>query len=200
MKTFIVGVATLLVLWASSEHVPAQQSEKMLAFRRVDVFDGSQLIRNTNVIVRDGMVRAIGPVIPIPTDAEVIDGKGKTLLPGFIDAHVHLGTSNVDQFLRDALNFGVTTELEMWGSEASLALRNKIASAAIKDLADLRSAGTGITVPRGHPTQMGGPPLPTLGPTDDVQAFVDARIEEGGDYIKIIYEHAFPTLNSSWKT
>ena len=194
MKPFIVGVATLLALWASSDQVPAQQSEKILAFRSVDVFDGSRLIRNTNVIIRDGMVRAIGPEIPIPSDAEVIDGKRKTLLPGFIDAHVHLGTSNVDQFLRDALNFGVTTELEMWGSEASLALRNKIASAAIRDLADLRSAGTGITVPRGHPTQMGGPPLPTLGPTDDVQAFVDARIEEGGDYIKIIYEHAFPTL------
>src|SRR6266545_1818885 len=50
------------------------------------------------------------------------------------------------------------------------------------------------SVPRGHPTQMGGPPIPTLGPSDDVQAFVDARIAEGGDYIKIIYEHAFPTL------
>ena len=31
-------------------------------------------------------------------------------------------------------------------------------------------------------------------PGDDVQAFVDARIAEGADYIKVIYEHAFPTL------
>jgi len=108
MKPFIVGVATLLALWASSDQVPAQQTEKILAFRSVDVFDGSRLIRNTNVIIRDGMVRAIGPEIPIPSDAEVIDGKRKTLLPGFIDAHVHLGTSNVDQFLRDALNFEKT--------------------------------------------------------------------------------------------
>ena len=94
---------------------------------------------------------------------------------------MHLGSTLGEQFLRDALNFGVTTELEMWGGEKSLALRNKIAAGDIKDVADLRTAGIGITVPRGHPTQMGGPPVPTLGPGDDVQAFVDARIAEGGD-------------------
>jgi imidazolonepropionase-like amidohydrolase len=192
MRSLPAIFASLLVLWAFP--VPGQQAEKPLVFRNVDVFDGSRLIRNTTVLVRDGMVRAVGQDIPIPSFAEVVDGKGKTLLPGLIDAHVHFGLSQGEQFLRDALNFGVTTELEMWGSDASIALRNKITAGSIKDVADLRTAGTGITVPRGHPTQMGGPPFPTLGPTDDVQAFVDARIAEGGDYIKIIYEHAFPTL------
>ena len=190
MVKFLAVLLVLLSFWS----ICAQQAEKPLVFRKVDVFDGTRLIRNTTVLVRDGMVRAIGPDIPTPPTADVIDGKGKTLLPGLIDAHVHLGIVGTEQFLRDALNFGVTTELEMWGSEASLTLRNKIIEGAIKDVADLRSAGTGITVPRGHPTQMGGPPIPTLGPNDDVQAFVDARIAEGGDYIKVIYEHAFPTL------
>jgi imidazolonepropionase-like amidohydrolase len=194
MRSLTAGVASLLVLLALSGSVPAQQSEKPLVFRNVDVFDGSRVIRRTTVLVRDGMVRSIGRDIPIPSFAEVIDGQGKTLLPGLIDAHVHLGISQGEQFLRDALNFGVTTELEMWGGDASLALRSKITAGGIKDAADLRTAGTGITVPRGHPTQMGGPPFPTLGPSDDVQAFVDARIAEGGDYIKIIYEHSFPTL------
>jgi imidazolonepropionase-like amidohydrolase len=172
----------------------AQQADKPIVFQNVDVFDGARVVRNTNVLVHDGLVRAIGRRITVPRSAELIDGKGRTLLPGLIDAHVHLGVFGADQFLRDALNFGVTTELEMWGSDASLALGNRIKSGRIKDLADLRSAGTGITVPRGHPTQMGGPPIPTLGPTDDVQAFVDARIAEGGDYIKIIYDHSFPTF------
>jgi imidazolonepropionase-like amidohydrolase len=184
----------LLILLVSISSLPAKQSEKVLAFRNVDVFDGSKLIRKTTVVVRDGMIRAVGNDVPIPSGAQVIDGQGKTLLPGFFDAHVHLGIMNGEQFLSDALNFGVTTELEMWGSEQSLALRNKIASEGITNLADLRTAGTGITVPKGHPTQMGGPAIPTLGPNDDVQKFIDARIAEGGDYIKIIYEHAFPTL------
>lgn len=82
----------------------------------------------------------------------------------------------------------------MAGTDESLALRKKIMAEGIKDMADLRSAGTVITVPRGHPTQMGRPPIPTLGPTDDVQTYVDARIAEGGDFTKVVYEHAIPTL------
>jgi imidazolonepropionase-like amidohydrolase len=141
------------------------------------------------------MIRAVGSDLAIPASAEVIDGKGKTLLPGFFDAHIHLGMTFGEQFLRDALDFGVTTELEMWGADTSVALRKKIVSGELTDISDLYSAVTGITVPKGHPTQMGGPPVPTLSPGDDVQAFVDARIAEGGDYIKVVYEHKYPTLS-----
>lgn len=171
---------------------PAPQREAVVAFRNVDVFDGSRMLRRTRVLVRGGMIRAVGPDITIPQSAQVIDGEGKTLLPGFFDSHTHLGETFGEQFLKDALHFGVTTEIEMWGSRPSMALRAKVAGGT--DAADLRTAGVGVTVPKGHPTQMGGSSLPTLAPGDDVQAFVDARIAEGSDYIKIIYEHAYPTL------
>jgi len=160
----------------------------------VDVFDGSRMIRGATILVRDGMIGAVGSDITIPSSAQIIDGKGKTILPGFFDSHTHLGVTFGEQFLKDALSFGVTTELEMGGSDASLALRKKMALGGFVEIADLRTAGIVITVPNGHPTQMDGPPFPTLSPGDDVQAFVDARIAEGADYIKIIYEHAFPTL------
>src|SRR5215813_2881795 len=193
MKSLVaITLAATLSLCAAS--MPARQPAGTFAFRNVDVFDGSRMIRRTTVIVRDGMIRAVGTDLVIPPSANIIEGKGRTLLPGFFDAHTHLGVMNIEQFLRDALDFGVTTELEMWGSDASLALRNKKAIGGSLDSADLRTAGTGITVPHGHPTQMGGPDIPTLAPGDDVQAFVDARIAEGGDYIKIIYEHGYPTL------
>lgn len=188
------SIVTVTILLLATFFINAQQPEKALVFSNVDVFDGSRMIRATNVVVQDGMIRAVGGDVKIPVSAQMIDGKGKTLLPGFFDAHVHLGVMNIEPFLRDALDFGVTTELEMWGSEASLALRKKMGGDNFRDIADLRTAGTGITVPRGHPTQMGGPPVPTLAAGDDVQAFVDAQIAEGADYIKIIYEHAFPTL------
>jgi hypothetical protein len=42
---------------------------------------------------------------------------------------------------------------------------------------------------------MGGPSIPTLKPDDDIQSFVDARFAEGSDYLKIMYEHAYPTLS-----
>jgi imidazolonepropionase-like amidohydrolase len=165
-----------------------------LVFRDVDVFDGVRLTRRTTVLVRDGMIREVGPDVAVPPGAEVVEGRGRTLLPGLVDAHTHLGTTFGETFLEDALRFGVTTELEMGGSEASVEIRRRRASGAPAKGADLRTAGTPITVPRGHPTQMGGPPMPTLGPHDDVQAFVDARIAEGSDYLKIVYEHRYPTL------
>ena len=186
--------ASLLLAGGLRSSAPARQAREELAFRDVDVFDGSRMLRRTNVLVRGGVVRAVGRDVAVPPSAQVIDGRGKTLLPGLFDAHTHLGMMLGEQFLRDALDFGITTELEMGGSEASLALRKRMDAGGIRDLADLRTAGTVVTVPGGHPSQMDGPPFPTFAPGDDAQAFVDARIAEGADFIKIVYEHKYPTL------
>jgi imidazolonepropionase-like amidohydrolase len=173
---------------------PAHPAAGVLAFRNVDVFDGARLLRRTTVLVADGMVRAVAPDLVLPPGAEIVDGAGKTLLPGLIDAHTHLGVWRPEQALRDALQFGVSTELEMGGSGPSLDLKKQRGGGGPPDAADHLTAATPITVPKGHPTQMDGPPIPTLGPGDDVQAFVDARIAEGADYVKVIYDHGFPTL------
>ena len=49
-----------------------------------DPFDGT-------VLVRDGRIAELGPNLAVPAEAEVVDAAGGWLLPGFIDAHVHLG-------------------------------------------------------------------------------------------------------------
>jgi hypothetical protein len=54
-------------------------------------------------------------------------------------------------------------------------------------MATLISAGTLATAPGGHGTQY-GLPIPTLTKPDEAQGFVDARIAEGSDFIKIIYD------------
>ncbi|GAB3250342.1 amidohydrolase [Alteromonas gracilis] len=50
-----------------------------------DPFDG------TVVVGDDGRIAALGPDVTVPADAETIDAQGAWLLPGFVDAHVHLG-------------------------------------------------------------------------------------------------------------
>jgi hypothetical protein len=57
--------------------------------------------------------------------------------------------------------------------------------------ADLFSAGTLITAPKGHGTEY-GLAIPTLTTAQEAQAFVDARIAEGSDYIKIVYAAGNP--------
>ena len=194
MKSLIT-MALAAILFPCALSVPARGSDATtIAFRGVDVFDGSRMLRRTTVIVHDGMIRAVGSDVAIPSSARVVDANGKTLLPGLFDAHTHLGVRIAAAFLGDAATFGVTTELEMGGSDVSLGLRKGIASGESADGADLRTSGIVVTVPKGHPTEMDGPGFPTLAPGDDVQAFVDARIAEGADYIKVVYDHAFPTL------
>jgi imidazolonepropionase-like amidohydrolase len=55
------------------------------------------------------------------------------------------------------------------------------------DRADLFSAGVLATAPGGHGTEYGFP-IPTISTPDSAQAFFDARIAEGSDYIKIVYD------------
>lgn len=47
-------------------------------------FDGT-------VVITDGRIAALGPKAKVPRGAEVIDASGQWVLPGFLDAHTHLG-------------------------------------------------------------------------------------------------------------
>jgi imidazolonepropionase-like amidohydrolase/Tol biopolymer transport system component len=60
---------------------------------RIITMKGEELIENGTVLVKDNVITAVGPSssIDIPRSATLIDLKGKTLLPGLIDVHGHLG-------------------------------------------------------------------------------------------------------------
>src|ERR1700691_228556 len=158
-----------------------------LVFRDVRVFDGTRVIPTADVLVRDGRIEALGPNIAIPAGAQVLDGSGKTLLPGLIDAHAHVWTRDM---LKQQLMFGVTTVMDMF-TEVHFAagMRKEQSAGQASDRADLYSAGTLVTAPGGHGTEY-GIKIPTLSDPAEAQAFVDARIAEGSDYIKLILDDA----------
>lgn len=88
---------------------------------------GAGVQRNQVVIVRDGFITRIGPVgvIAVPEDARVVDGEGSHfLVPGLVDAHVHLPDARED-FLPLFLANGVTTVFNLEGDERHLALRQR---------------------------------------------------------------------------
>ena len=62
-------------------------------FRNVRVLDAlkGELGAATDVVVRGNRIAAIGPSAKAAPGAKVIDGKGRTLMPGLIDVHVHFG-------------------------------------------------------------------------------------------------------------
>jgi imidazolonepropionase-like amidohydrolase len=153
--------------------------------RNAKVFDGKKVPSQGDVWVQDGQIKAVGRDLKVPADLKVIDATGDTLLPGLIDSHTHAW----GDALRDALIFGVTTELDMFTNpQYAAGVKKDQADGKDLNLADLRSAGYLATVPGGHGTEY-GMPVPTLTSPAEAQAWVDARIAEGSDYIKIIYDN-----------
>lgn len=82
------ALSSLLI--CASEAV-AQQENSTVIFKNVRVFDGKsdELSGPTNVVVNDGKIGSISAAEPDGADAQVIDGEGKVLMPGLIDAHWH---------------------------------------------------------------------------------------------------------------
>jgi imidazolonepropionase-like amidohydrolase len=156
--------------------------------RDVRVFDGERTIERANVVLRDGVIATVGEESIEPGIGAVLDGRGRTLLPGLIDGHVHVA-DDAESALEQALVMGVTTVLDMFSAGDRLSRIKRIQAADPPHAADVRTAGTGATAPGGHPTQMGGgPTFPTIAGAEEADAFVEARIAEGSDYIKIIYD------------
>jgi imidazolonepropionase-like amidohydrolase len=154
------------------------------------VFDGDDLVGVADVEVGDGRIVSVAG--ERPEGAELIDGAGATLLPGLIDAHTHTD----EDALRQALTFGITTELDMLSMPGPMiSLRRLVAESM--EFADVRSPSVGLTHPDGHPHQLrkgeGDPPWPCATRVDEVPAFVEGRIAEGADYIKVLVEdgHVF---------
>jgi imidazolonepropionase-like amidohydrolase len=195
-RSAVFLLAAMLALLGASP--AAAQTAPATVFRNVRVFDGERMLPAQDVLVEGGRIARLGERLVAPEGAAEVDGRGKTLLPGLIDSHTHTYGDNA----RTAIAFGVTTELDMFSTpDVGRAARAEQAAGRATDRADLYSAGILVTVEGGHGTEY-GVRIPTLASADSAQAFVDARLAEGSDYIKLVYDDArtygrtIPTLSA----
>src|SRR6202142_4025792 len=134
----IAGWAVLFLgfcLPSMAQEQPASPSSFVI--RNARIFDGNKVSQG-DVWVQDGQIKAVGRDLKVPADLKVIDASGDTLLPGLIDSHAHAW----GDALKDALIFGVTTELDMFTNPGYAAgVKKDQAEGKDLDLADLRSAG-----------------------------------------------------------
>ena len=101
------------------------------------IFDGTgrEPYRNGAVVVSDGLVQAVGPMsqVSTPRHAEVIDMAGKTVMPGLIDAHAHVGF--VEQ------NFADDTENRHPGATYAYSVARNIEDTLMYGFTTIRDAG-----------------------------------------------------------
>ena len=194
---------------------PAQETPALAvvlhAARLLDV-DSGKLLTPGEVLVRGERIIAVGTSVEHPADARVIDLGDRTLLPGLIDAHVHLflhpGAEDAQTFnesvpertiratlaAREDLLAGFTAERDM-GTEGAGA-----ADSAVRDAIErgwipgprLRVSGNAIDILGGHedansynPEQHALPNATYANGADELVAVMRAQAKSGSDFAKI---------------
>ncbi|HEU5409905.1 MAG TPA: amidohydrolase family protein [Candidatus Acidoferrales bacterium] len=191
------------------------------AARLLDVAAG-KIISPGEVLVRGDRIAEAGATVSHPEGAEVIDLGDCTLMPGLIDAHVHLflhpgneGMQTVDESVpqrtiqatlaaRADLMAGFTAERDM-GTEgagsADTAVRNAINKGLIPG-PRMRISGNAISILGGHEDAIGFNPaqhvLSNADYANDTEQLIETirrQIKEGADFIKI-YETGRDTFRN----
>ena len=141
----------------------------------VRVFDGERVLQARTVVINNDHIGID------PAGARIIDGDGGTVLPGLIDAHVHVATR---EHLEAALRWGVTTMLNMGGFDID-------GFAALRELGGLPQLRTShaAALRQGEFAQrMGFPDAVLLSDLDQIDDWVTEHVRTGADYIKLIVE------------
>lgn len=134
--------------------------EPTRAFTGARLIDGTGAlpVENATMLVRGGRIVAVGAgdAIAVPGGAEVVDLAGRTVIPGMINAHGHVGDTrglqsgqysaeNVEDQLRLYARYGVTTVYGLGGDQAAaLPIRARRDSATL-DHARIYIAGTVVS-------------------------------------------------------
>ena len=156
----------------------------------VDIYTGEQYKSDVDVVYQGGRIVAIGKTAKAPAGAKVIDGRGSTIVPPLVNAHVHIWTPGD---LKESLQHGIFAQLDMHTTDE---LANHLRQFNDSLLyASYYSSNAGATVPGGHGTQY-GIVVPTINDTVSAAAFVQARVDAHADYIKILKEPAMATLSA----
>jgi imidazolonepropionase-like amidohydrolase len=200
----------LLLFWAKTA---LTQTIYLHCGKMIDVRSGTARSTVTVVVEGDKIARIENGWQTPPDDAELIDLKDKTLLPGLIDCHVHLEweqskTSYNERYIFNAadvafraavyaertLQSGFTTVRDLGGQGVNLALRNAINSGWATGPRIL-CAGKVLSITGGHGDATTGakwdlfdPPIPEEGIADgpdECRKAVRHQIKRGADWIKV---------------
>ena len=161
---------------------------------------GADAIPDGAALIQSGRILVAGPrsQVMVPSNAKIVDVQGATILPGFINAHVH------DAFSLSKLTAwaqgGVTTVRDLGALGPYTPERLKIRNAFLANpkFARLFAVGSFINVKGGYPKAFfRGYPVEITSPEEARQA-VNRLIDDGADVIKTAMESGYAYGESGW--
>ena len=178
---------------AALAHALARKPGRPLAFTNANLFDSEtgRTIPNTTVVVEGNRIKAVGRdgKVSVPKNAEVVDVRGRTLMPGLWDMHVHIGPN--DGLMHVAA--GVTSVRDMGNDiDTLLALKGRIETG--EEIGPRIAAMAGLMDGRGP---YAGPTKVLVDTEEEARAAVDNFARLGYAQIKIyssIKPELVPTL------
>jgi imidazolonepropionase-like amidohydrolase len=194
-----LGTMVAALLAASLLNSGASWAETTV-LKNVTVIDGTgaPAMANSAIVMTNGKIAWVGPVASLkaPSDAKVEDMSGKFVMPGIIDAHVHIGLmhdvtqdekyftpENVNADLKQYAAYGVTT-VQVLGTDKDfvLDLRNQQRKGR-PTIARVFSAGQGAVIKGGYGGLVGVTnPIAT---PEEGRKLVDEQAAKGVDFIKL---------------
>ena len=161
---------------------------------------GAKAMPDAAIIVRDDRITAVGPRpdIEIPGDSFIVNVQGKTILPGFINSHVHwaFNRKNLSKWARE----GVTTVRDLGRSTAypENLFKTRNSLNANHKCARLVAVGLFINVEGGYPAALWGGYMETVWSPEEARQAVNKLIDAGADVIKTAVESGYAFRRSGW--
>ena len=190
MNTYLLLTVLLLKLFSSN------QDKYDFVIERVGLFDGNKDHGIVNIAINADTIAAISTG-KLFSDS-VIDGTSKYVIPGLVNAHVHVSTL---EDIQAGYSLGILNLLNMHTGLEERELEWKKISKDSMGFSTLYGAGFAATVKGGHPNQF-SPGMETINDSISIEKWIDHRISKKVDYIKIIRENhewmgnpPLPTLN-----
>lgn len=185
--TFLLGVFLPLILFYSIAGATTTHDDTITLIRGT-LIDGTGAppLLDAVLIIEGEYIKEVGSLekISMPDGAKVMAVKGSTILPGFINTHIHKGYNEYN--LKTWVKNGVTTVRDLGGNprENLFAFRDRVNQDP--QYARLVAAGPMVTVPGGYPIVPWGAPiaLPVTS-QDDARRIANFLLDDGADIIKI---------------
>lgn len=201
----------ILVALCFSAQINAQ-----IVIKNVNIIDvkSGKILPSSSVVIVGEQLKEVGPSskVKIPTNAQIIDGTGKFLMPGMTDSHIHFfqsgslytrpdvldlrlkvpyekeradGFKNTRDYLNRYLRLGITTVIDVGGPFTNFAIRDSIGKSGI--LPNILVTGPLFSIVDSKEIELNDPPIVKVSSPADVDSLFQKMLAYKPDFIKIWY-------------